>query len=133
MRLTKSDVLSVIRTEPMAPGNFVLLPEGRSIEASIGSVSDAKFDIIGAIVRTYLPSTRTFMDLNNTCVRLTAGQAMAPYPMELIKIGNYLGALSAHFENVSFYNDDMVDDSVREEMAQFVNVYFPDVIEVDGV
>lgn len=130
MKIRKNDLLSVLKTEPMAPGNFVLLPPGHKLDEQIKDVPSAQFDVIGALVRTYIPSTRSFRDLNNICIKITKGQCMAQKPTTLIDNGNYLGALSAHFENVTVYSDDVVDEEVREELSQFVETYFPEEIEV---
>jgi len=132
MKLTKRDVIHVIRAAQMTPGNFVLIPEGRQMSDTIGSVSDVKYDIIGAIVRAYLPSTRTFRELVNTCCTITKNNFMARDPRKLLAEANYLGALSAHFENITVDTDDVVDDSVREELQAFVERHFPESIEVKG-
>ncbi len=132
MKLTKRDVIHVIRAAQMTPGNFVLIPEGRQMSDAIGSVSDVKYDIIGAIVRAYLPSTRTFRELVNTCFTITKNKFMARDPRKLLAEANYLGALSAHFENITVDTDDVVDDSVREELQAFVERHFPESIEVKG-
>lgn len=131
MRISKSDVLRVIKHEVFAPGNFALLPPGRKLSETIESVPNVTHDIIGALARHYLPSTRTYKDLVQLCFTITKGKFMSPNPVRMaVDDQNPLGALSAHFENVTVYTDDVVDDEVRDELASFVNIYFPEVIEV---
>lgn len=61
---------------------------------------------------------------------LNAPKGLAPSALPYIESGDYMSALSIHFENVMSAYDDVYTEEVREEVLGFVSRFFPEELSI---
>ena len=89
----------------------------------------AKLDIIATLAKTIYKTT-SITQLDGICDILTEGASSSKYPERLINKGNYMGALSAAFENACGVRNAAASQITRQKMVRFVKEYFPETIKL---
>lgn len=130
MIISKHAILEILQTAPYRPGEYVSPGVRTSFAHTLADAPQATFCVVGSILRAYLPTDTTLAMTYAACERATQGVGCSFAPRALAKRGNYLGALSAQFENITTLTDNMVTQDVREELKAFVLLTFPDFIDI---
>lgn len=110
MRLRKNEIISILSESRLAAREFIH-PDGSTCA-------------VGALVRAVMPPNAPDEDVRKFC-EMVAPNALSALSTEHLIHGDWLSALSSHFETMMFYNDDVYDETVREEIINFVRVHFP--------
>lgn len=123
MIIERKTVIKALKTEPLARGYF--------FEVAAENIKDCKVCAVGGIVRQHLSDAilqaKRCDELSQYCEYVTGYKydisVDESQQKELIKEGNYLGALSAFFERQS--DSGKVTKKHRESLVNFVKKNFP--------
>ncbi len=116
MLVRKSEIIDILSETKLTSSNFM---------NQYGEVC-----AVGAILMQLVKPGTSREELEEIAER-NAPRALAPSAKPYIESGDYLSALSIHFENVMVAYDDVYQEDVREELLRFVTIYFPSEISVD--
>lgn len=131
MKISKHALKEIALTAQYRPGDFFEPGPKASWASAVANTHPGTNCIVGAIVRAYVSPDTTVSGAYALAERLTHGVGCAFSPRSVAKKGNYLGSLSAHFENImATFDDGLVDDTVRQELASFIDENFPAHIEL---
>lgn len=131
MKITKEQVLTAIKTEPLKAGSF-LRADGKPI-------NECEVCAVGAVMRNVLNNKiEDEDDFHKLCGRVTREQFIDNDVDVLLKNENYLGALSNYFEEMidckTWVPGDInliaTQDDIKE-LVTFVEENFPEEFEVN--
>lgn len=131
MKITKEQVLTALRFEPLAAGNFIRV-DGKPL-------SECNVCAVGAVMRNVLnKNIENEDDFSLLCKQVTKDEFIDLDTDELLLEGNYLGALSNYFEQMmdSRYEWGNLETTVatntdRARLITFVEEKFPEEFEVN--
>jgi hypothetical protein len=129
MKLTKEQIITALRNEPLSAGRF--------IRADGKPLSSCAVCAVGAVMRDVLNRNITDEDdFNDICYIVTKDRFIDDDVSQLLAEENYLGALSNYFEKITDDENDRflkkeVTPEIRQDVINFVENNFPNEFEVD--
>ena len=116
MLVRKNEIINILSETKLASGNFI---NQYGETCAVGAV----------LMQLVKPGTSA--ETLEALGYLNAPAAQRPSAKPYIESGDYLSALSIHFENVMYAYDDVYTEEVRDEILSFVSKYFPAEISVN--
>lgn len=114
MLVRKNDIINILSETRLASGDFI---------NAYGQPC-----AVGAIVRYFYGCPdHEVVSISEALAPAAQRQSSKPY----LQSGDYLSALSIHFENVMYAYDDVYTEEVRDEVLNFVALHFPEEIVVN--
>lgn len=116
MLVTKDQIIDILAQTKLTAGNFI---------NQYGEVC-----AVGAILQNLVRPGTSEVEFTEIAER-NAPAASRPSARPYIESGDYLSALSIHFENVMYAYDDVYTEEVREEVLSFVHRFFPEEVMIN--
>lgn len=116
MIVRKSEIINILSETRLTSGDFI--------------TEQGETCAVGAILYQLVPPGTSVEQLN-LLGDFNAPRALAKKAIPFIKSGDYLSALSIHFENVMWHYNDVYNEEVRDELLAFVEKQFPYEISIN--